>query len=400
MKKKLFFVLLCLTTFFCQKIAAQEQLPTVSTAENPVWYYCKVKGTGTRVDRILMVANNDVYGRFLSSITTATQRNNCLWRFEKSGNAYVIINKQTNKKLSVRTDATKNIDVATVEENPDVTWEINPYNDSFQIKASSGKYIYQADDSSNRNFLIMLSAAGTSANANYTFLPYNDELPEISDTKDIWYYIFSGNPEYKNKCITDINETGSGIVKFEIQDKQENNNYQQWKLIKPINATNDNVHFVNRATNNIIQTRYDFDGYYNVQSTDNAENSNGWQLTFINLDQFQISGKDETEITGYLNASLNQGEAAPIPLKTEFLNSNYSWRFEKAKGGTSIEEIDVPDPFDNIRIYVINKRIVVEGTDDYMLTHISGMRMPKDRELHTGVYLVTIQGKTKSVLVK
>lgn len=224
----------------------------------------------------------------------------------------------------------------------------------------------------------------------------NDE-PIISDGTDFWYYILSASSNYSNMCITDINETGSGIVKFKIQKQEEGNEFQQWKLIKPVNAENDNVHFVNRATGNIIQTEYDYNGYYVAQSTDNPEKSNGWEVEKISAGQFKVSGIDSAGDSGYLNASSISTNTESVPESSKFKNSSYAWIFEKANWRVSIDEID---PFENVRIYTENKRIIVEGAVDYTVTHISGINIPKDKELPTGVYLVTIKGKTKSVLVK
>lgn len=224
------------------------------------------------------------------------------------------------------------------------------------------------------------------------------EFPKVSDDNaNFWYYIMSADSEYAGKCITDINQSQSGIAKFGIEEKEDGNHYQQWKLIQAVNSENDNVHFVNRATENIIQTKYDFDGYFNAQSTKDPEESNGWKLEVISGNQIKISGKDDAGFTGYLNVSSTLKDAEPIPVESGFSESSYAWLFEKANWRTSIEEVN---PFADVRIYTLDRRIIVEGTDDYTLNHISGIRVPKDKELPVGVYLVTIQGKTKTVLVK
>lgn len=402
MRKTFILISLLLTVMFSQKIIAQGELPKASTEENPLWYYCQLKkGTDTRKERIFYVDSNDLYGKTFSDITSNITRNRALFRFEKKGDSYVIYNKgYTNKQLSSRKDAAKNIDIATMVENSPQTWKIIPYKEGFQLLNSNNKYIYMAGKSPTLNYEVTVNEVGTSDNSVITFIPYDNTPPTVSEDKDIWYYIINRGIGYEKKCITDIEETGSGIVKFKLEDKSNDNFAQQWKVIKPINATNNNVHFVNRKTNNIIQTEYDFDGYFNAKSTDNIENSNGWVLTFLDLNQFSISGKDNQGITGYLNLSSNEEMFIPIPNKNEMLNSTYAWVFEEVLGESSIDGPEFADPFADIKVYVEDRRIIVEGTDNYNLTHISGIRISNDSYLSPGVYLITIQGKTKSILVK
>ena len=225
------------------------------------------------------------------------------------------------------------------------------------------------------------------------------DLPKPSENGDVWYYIASGSADYPDYYITDVTSSGNDHVKFELQKKMAGDDHlQQWKLIKPINAENDNVHFVNRATQSIIQTQFDFDGYYNVRATTSTDNSNGWKIATISGNQTKISGLDETGITGYLNVSSDQEAIVDIPINSKFLDSTYSWIFELADDRTSIP--DVYDPFADVKIYVENKKIIVENATDYTVYHISGLQVSSDATLPAGVYLVKIQGQAKSVLVK
>ena len=401
MKRKALLILFCFSVFLSHQLMAQTGLPKASTADKPVWYYIQVKGTDVRKDRVFYLNGSDVYGNPLSSVTNSL-RSRYLWRIEKSGDEYAIINKANNKKLDIRTDATKNADILAVATGePSVTWSFVPRNDRFMIKSNTNRYAVQGAAGSNLNFVILASTYGSTDNGSYSFILYDESEPEISDTKDIWYYINSAQSGNTNKCITDINEIGSGNVKFKIQDKESNAEkaiYQQWKVIKPVNSSDNNVFFVNRGTGNIIQTAYDYNGYFNAQSTKDTESTNGWALTFIDFIQFKISGLDSAGLTGYLNASSTTEDAEMIPGNNEFTNSAFAWTFEQVTE-TSIDPV-TPDPFDEFKVTVINKRIFVEGTDDYFITHISGIPVKKDVELPTGVYLVTIEGKTKSYLVK
>ena len=403
MKKITLLILFCVSVCFFQKAVAQSELPEVSTSENPIWHYIQVVGTdATRKDKVFSITSSDgyydLYAVDLSTLTTTSRKNLSLFRFEKNADgSYKIIHRSTNRELDIRTKASSTI--GTVVDNSSLSWKLNAYNNAYQILSSDGKYLFVGG--STVDYDVTTSTLGTSNNALFKFLVYNNTTPEISDTTDVWYYIYSGQTGNKNKCITDVNETGSGVVKFTLTDKENNNNAQQWKVIKPTNDTNSTLHFVNRATGNIIQTAYDFTGYFNAKSTTDVEKSNGWKLTFIDFDQFRISGLDNTGTTGYLNASSTTERAELIPSSSNFVNSAYAWRFKKVDSGTSIDKIETNETsnlFDNVKVE--NKRIIVEGIDNYTISHISGISVQKNIELPVGVYLVTINGKTKSYLVK
>lgn len=222
-------------------------------------------------------------------------------------------------------------------------------------------------------------------------------MPQVSDEgTDVWYYIVTANTELGEMCITDIDEKGDSKVKFAIAQREADNQKQQWKLMKPLNAQTANVHFVNRATGNIIQTRYDFDGYYNAQATKDAQESNGWKIEVVKDDQMKISGRAQDGLMGYLNVSAAGQDVMEIPAEADFANSPYAWFFVEATAPVGV----IDNPFDEVSVYVADGKIIVSGADDYTLTHISGVRVPNNQVLPAGVYLVTIQGRTQSVLVK
>ena len=59
------------------------QLPEVSTAENPKWYYIQVLGSDTRVGRVFTAEGSKVYGREISASIDPDVTSKQLWRFEK-----------------------------------------------------------------------------------------------------------------------------------------------------------------------------------------------------------------------------------------------------------------------------------------------------------------------------
>lgn len=383
--------------------AISQTLPELSDAENPVWYYIKVKGTSERTARIFKNTNNDIYGNFVYNITTDAGQDNCLWRFEKNSSGYILINKGTGKNLSVRTagDIEANLQIASFDGDAgsDI-WQIIPYEDSFQIQSASGKYLHQADNYNNRSYVIMLTddTWKNSSNSLYSFVLYNPAFPEKSDFEQHWYYIFSGKNGYETKCITDLDNNTDDKVKFELQNRIKNNNHQLWKMIVAPQERGNNVCFINKATGNIIRTNYDFNGYYCVQSTTDAYDTNGWRLIYTGEGQFLICGLNDIGVTGFLNAASSNESPEYISEGKDIINSAYTWTFKKEDSPT--DGIKVDDAVNDIIVYSCDRKIYVEGCSDYTITHITGMRMNAGAALPVGVYLVTTPHGTMSVVVR
>lgn len=408
MRRKFYFILLFFTAITIQKIDAQ--LPEVSTPDNPLWYYIQVKGEDDRIGRVFTVTGNDIYGDYIENIGNEEDKDNRLWRFEKNAENYNIINKATNKKMAIRIaqDIESGLKIATLPDDTSESWELLEYNGYYQIKSASGhNYAHQANNyGGKRNYVIMF--VGTdwyrSDNSLFSFIPYDKSLPQLSiGNEEYWYYILSGNPKYKDKCITDVSSSSNNEIKFDIQDMIVNKENQQWKAIRPINADDDLMLFINRQSGNAIQTKYEYNGQYCAQATKDMETTNGWELSHIDLNQFTIAGVNEDGYKGHLNISTENTDISYLPDAKNLLNSNYTWIFKKEPNphGNSIEHHkQSPNILANIKIYQQGKRIIVEGVEEYTITSISGISYNKSCELPNGIYIVNIYGKTKAFLVK
>ncbi|MDL2223802.1 M60 family metallopeptidase [Bacteroidales bacterium OttesenSCG-928-M06] len=369
-------ILLLLVFLLVPRVFSQVDLPQPSTSTSPIWYYVQVKGSDDRKGKIFYLNGNDLYGRNFSDIT-ATQRDYFLFRFEKNADgSYKIINKKTNKELGIRKDATKNIDVVTVAPTTTVTWSFEERLGYWKIKSSNNLFAFQSSSASNKNYVIEASTFGSNDNGSFGFILFNDTKPTISDGQEYWYYIKSAKTGIVGACITDVNETGSGAVKFKLQDKESEETkkkYQQWKVVKPANSSSGEFVFVNRATGNIIQTACNYDGYFNAGSTKDIVNTNGWDISFLELDQFKISGLDSQEIQGYLNASPLSSEAELIPNDANFLHSAFAWKFEAVSSETSESTLVEPLTEDVILSFTIDPTETLKVMKDIKVVPSGGV---------------------------
>lgn len=402
MKRKFLFIALIVLLGFPKAIA---QMPEVSTSSDPIWYYIQVQGEDERTGLVFTVVDNTVYGKAMINSTNQSEVDTQLWRFEKNGDNYTIISKSTGKKADIAYDASKTINYAALNDNPTTEFQILPFGDYFNIKAttpptggsSSEVYAHQANSGGSRNYVIMFVSTQYSSEPSsaYKFVIFEDFNIEYSDDqKSVWYNII--NAEYSGKGITDISTSQDLDKRFGITEIETENESQQWKLVK----NNDGrINFVNKVTGNIIKTDSEagLQLYQHnlVQFTQDIDQSSGWELGYIGVGQYIISGIEADGITRYLNTGETTGEATEFDPKSA-KDSGFAWIFKEAGDRTDLPTIRG----ENIRIYSLNKRIVVESQDEYTITNIQGQTINRNIDLTTGIYLVTVNGKTTKIFVK
>lgn len=398
MKHKELLLLLCIAILFPLKALAQ--LPEVSTAENPVWYFIQVVGADSnRENRVFVAKDGYLYGEALNKSSNAQ-----LFRFEKSGNQYFIISKSTNQKLDVGMNGTEE---ALKLSASGIGFTLDPLAGVFfNITASSTptggdaskKWAHQANSNSSYKIILVSTTWSSGANSQFSFIPYEALNLEYSTTgNDVWYTIQSAKTGNNDMYMTDV-QNGDGSRYLSLTSG-ENTDSQYWKLVKKGTLTQ----FVNKATGNVLQTKSDLvDPYFQynfTQLTQDAAQSKGWSLTHIRGGQYAISGVEEDNITRYLSAS-NTGNNTPeeLNLNDNLYFSSFAWKLTKADGDVSIPVLNGEE--NTFYAYPENRKIKVVGADEYSVRTIQGVLVDKDSTLPVGIYLVTANGKTVKVLVK
>jgi hypothetical protein len=395
-----------LFTLFLAEAAGQ--LPQVSTASQPEWYYIQVQGGNDRANLVFTAEGTSVFGRTMIVEAVSPDVDKQLWRFEQSGSNYLIFNKAGEKKMGITYNASKAISVGNLSDNPTTQWQFVKNGDYYNIKATvtpsgggaSKVYAHQANNYDSRNFVIMFEDSGysSSADSKFRFVPYKDYSITLStDEKPVWYFITSAKPEHLNKGITDIVDQAHPHIKFAIETIDVNNDRQQWKVVKKSNTvTNERVQFINRATGHIIQTASVPSNSFNyIQYTDLADGSNGWNTNHTGGGQFEIYATENDGIVRYLNLA-SQSQQQPDLLGEDTRDTGFAWLFTIVGDNTGLK---APTP-DRPYIYVKDKRIVVTGSDDYVIRNTQGISVAQSVDLSAGVYLVTVREKTYKIIVK
>jgi hypothetical protein len=412
MKNKCRFLFISLPLILCTvyygTVKAQE--PLISTELDPVWYYIQVQGEDAeRADRVFTADGTQVLGRGITTATSPSEVNKQLWRFEQSGDNYIIYNRATGKKLDIAYNSAKGISVGVLSDDPVTQWQWMKSGDYYNIKATvaptggdaSKIYAHQANDYDSRNFVIMFENSGYNGNANsrFQFVIYDDFSIELStDNNPVWYFITSAKPEYTNKGISDVVSSGLPDIKFSLENITKNNDRQLWKAVKKSSDAGDKrVHFINKATGNLIQTLSVYNNYYYfTQYTNQLEQSDGWLMRYLGGKQFEIFGTENDGVTRYLNASSKSQQRPDALVDENTKDTGFAWILKKTDEVSSVNRMDPG----HLCIYSHENRIIVEGSDDYIIRNLQGIQINRNVFLPAGIYLVTVSNKTSKIIVK
>jgi hypothetical protein len=396
-------------TFFFS--IANAQLPVASTEEDPVWYYIQVLGDESdgRANRVFTASGTQVLGQAITTAASPVEKNRQLWRFEQSGDTYTVLNRASGKKLDITFNSSKGISVAALSNKPLTRWQFVKNGNYYNIKATvapaggeaSKIYAHQANNYDNRNYVIMFENSGYNStnNSRFQFVLYEDVSIELSsDEYSVWYFITSAKPEYRNKGITDVVNNALPDIKFSLENISANNDRQLWKAIKKSNAATDkHIHFVNKATGNLIQTHSIYNNYYYfTQATGREDQSNGWIANYLGGKQFEIYGTENDGVTRYLSASSRNQPRPDVLTGENTKDTGFAWILKKADDFSAINNLS-PKP---VRISVKENRIIVDGSSNYVIRNLQGIQICRNIALPAGIYFVTLDNQTFKIFVK
>lgn len=85
-------------------------------------------------------------------------------------------------------------------------------------------------------------------------------------------------------------------------------------------------------------------------------------------------------------------------MATDLKNTQWAWKVMRSDDlANGIYETCTP----NLQIWVENRHIRVNGTDNWTLTDISGMPLPKEHPVQSGhIYIIKAKGSIHKFLVK
>lgn len=258
------------------------------------------------------------------------------------------------------------------------------------IRKHKGKVIMTETLSLRRKIalLVMTTAIASIVNA--------QKYPQTEDGATVYYKLLSACSDYttNNLCLQDESRTNTTYA-YTLSELNSDARNQEWVLVCA-NKEQETYHLRNRATYRYISTEGNWVGNFKVLTfATKVVTSNALSISDLGDDQVAISYEDANG-KRYLSAT-NTDKEQP-KLTSQLKNTQWAWKIYRADDlANGIYEACSPD----LQIWVENQRIQVSGTDDWILTDISGMLLPKDQSVLFGhIYIVKAKGMIRKFLVK
>jgi hypothetical protein len=372
----------------------------VSTANNPYWFCIQVQGAdndGTAGLVATAVEDDRVKGRQPATDLEGVYKQ--LWRIELSSgtNNYAIVNHATGKKLSAIYDADLNARVAVLSDVPSTEWGLGTvangkYYFEIRTKPTGGTGGSYLSVGKNNDFALTFATLTTLPSCRYDLVA---PVPLISDDETPLWYNFRSAANGKLLTLNDA----SPDIPFLLTDYSiELAADQQWKFIA-IPDTN-LVEIVNRASGDKVATATQWNHYYYALSADPTASTDGWKINALGAGKYEVQTIDENGVKRYWQTAV-EGQAANSYVAGEVETAWFlQWVGDAPlpQQPTGIREA-LPE---NLRVYVDNRRIVVEGADDneWTIYTTMGARVAKNAALPQGVYLIKIKDTTIKRLVQ
>jgi hypothetical protein len=403
--KGVFFALACLLCY----TGAQAQRFEESTADNPKWFYIRVRGAGATAGLVITERAGVVTGETLQT-ELSTGIDQQLWRVEAgetsspTAKCYRIINKASGKKLDIAYDAGRTKRIAVASETPLTEWRIvNNTNLRAATEPAGGTsgQVYLTQTDSDGDYLLTFAASSgiTNDNAKFDFWAYGSFPLICSGNAVAWLRIHNAKTSLSGQCLADVGDAAPQGP-FLMVEQAADDHSQQWKIVyaNPP-ADPDRVDFVNRATGRAIGTTTVYDMYYYLQAFTVPEVNEGWRIEALSGALHQIASGSPTAAWFWNAMAMADGEQPPLFYEgSPDKEQGFAWQFSLVEEKTT--GIRRPEVSSNIKVYTRDRYIYVEGADSYTITNVCGMRMPHHRPLPAGVYIVNTDNNTIKVLVQ
>lgn len=380
------------------------KLPEVSTSADPQWYYIQIVGEEDRADRVYTLEGaKDIHGRYIINSEDDAELGRQLWRFEKNAaGRYIIYNKLTGKRLTLEYDSDQDSGCAKLSTTSSITFELKRAGNYFQVIGSqaaagtnSGEvYLHQGNSGTDYCIITTGSYYGASINSMCRFVPFEDfRIAYSDDIEETWYTLANCGAAYSGLVIKEEQDgTASTLVLAEAADGDY---ASQWKAVKPADG---GVQWVNRQTGNSISAVSRPANMFNILSTAiPSEAGNAWTATYLGSLQYAFSSIEDDQVERYMGANAEQAETPEVLDLKKILNSPHAWNLNRIESvPVSVGSVEGISP----RVRVVNRRIFVDGCDDFSVYTVLGIRVPSDRQQQPGLYVVSFGNKSAKINIQ
>jgi hypothetical protein len=310
--------------------------------------------------------------------------------------------------------------VATTNSSATPAWELyrqganNRHVNQFQ-NSNAGARIseWTANDGGNPLVFVKAKVAGGTTDPKPS-----DKLPTVSTSSNpIWYYIQTqGGSDNRANLVFMADNDGVRIFGKTIltSGSASEIDKQLWRF----EQSGSNYTIINKSTGKKLTTSYNSSKGISVTAL-STSSSTTWQFESSIDNYFNIkasaapSGGNASAVYTH-QANNYDSRNYVIMLESASYNNTENARFRFilypvagqnkvitgiVAGGNSDINFATETLSTDILIYVRDRQVVVEGTDDYVVRTIQGITVGRKNPLPNGIYLVTVNGKTTKVLV-
>lgn len=382
---------------------ADEQPDYVSTGGNIKWCYIR---SVQFADMYLQPNGKEVVAQPKADFTNFENLAKQLWCIMLDENGkYTITNKFDGRQIDVGLSAKySNWESVQMNDVAATKWIIHSMGGDTialesELPAPGGGDIYRFPTTHKEGdeifvWLVRESyGLGHDGNSLFVIEPCNDiREPEYENSERVTYYgIYSSLPE--GGMIVDNTSVVDTKYRFTVVNPENADETAQWRFVS---YGPGKTAIINRATGNSISTSLYADGKYNLPEAD-AKNimPKTWSLNAISNSEFAISATGEDGVVRYLNNTRVGEEPETLDL-SQMSGSGFAWTFDKMGEAVDINDAKAETP----GISVVNGKIVVEGGKKFTVTTTDGVVLPSHSTLQKGIYLITVEGKTKKINVR
>ncbi|MGN1255875.1 MAG: hypothetical protein ACI4UA_01790, partial [Bacteroidaceae bacterium] len=363
--------------------ARAQVVPTCSTAENPIWYLLSVQESASGLSLYCTVEDKYLYARDLA--TAESELAAQLWRFEAEEDGSVsLVNKSIKGYLNFRYQVTSSQSLAFISTQKQ-TFNFQARGDKYALRATTmgeegacylglsqsealkGHFVELAEEYSNK-LPVMIGIQ-----------IYNDSPFLVSSTGDEnWYNLISAKSGVAGQQAIGENTQANGGAPLIVSALEETNEAQQWMIYRK--ATTGKYLLINRATGHHILPNSVVVDNYNLTEVGVSDGDSGFGIDYLGLGQYSFCGLEDDGVARYLSI---QETSAPVEvLNLSAMNSSScAWTLRLAGHSTAIKDAQGG----KVKVKVVDCRIVVEGTADYLILNTLGMHMPKSSSLPKGI---------------
>jgi hypothetical protein len=233
--------------------------------------------------------------------------------------------------------------------------------------------------------------------------------PALPAAKDLlptarYYRIYSADSlRYGGRCIQDSTMPANPTAwNYIVTACNPNNTRQRWRIFSAGGTDTTAYYIYNAATfkylnSDVTEHKGSAGTFYIPQYTARRSAATVWHFTCLSNGQYIISSTDHYGVDRFLSACDSTRVPTQMRDSSKAASTAFAWYVADADSDiTGISDATI----EKAGIGVVNRRVVVTGTDRYTIYDIAGRPQPHDAMLPRGCYIVVADGQACKIIIR